>query len=322
MMNSLSVIASILSESDEEEWWGIDFDGTLSTYDKWRGPGHVGEPIQRSIEFVKELLGKDIAVKIFTARVANPEDAEEAREAINEFCRTHFGRIFPITNEKDPMMIGLLDDKLDMRRVEQNTGVMLSVAPAHADRWLHEVFKRPKGSVSVPNPSDNKEWSGGFMKWRDIDQKSHSYGHGDDTIAAMNQVVYGKPPLRTGGLNGCSVFAGRFVDGSYFLGHFDPIETHFDAWVPLLIRGKGQSAREIPYCPAETLIVLCLSNKESGIRNTIQKWSSRNDIFRMNLKSLEIFTYEMREAENDINHGINVVFDGEKLHTEWQPKPW
>jgi hypothetical protein len=120
-VTNLSIIRKLL-ESDNEEWWGIDFDGTLATYDKWRGPGHVGKPVEKSIEFVKGLLSSGKKIKIFTARVANPNEEDEAREAIRSFCKKHFGKTFPITNEKDPHMVGLLDDKLDMRRVKQNTG--------------------------------------------------------------------------------------------------------------------------------------------------------------------------------------------------------
>ena len=119
------MIRKLLESSASEEWWGIDFDGTLATYDDWKGPGHVGDPIQKSIEFVKGLLKDGKKVKIFTARVANPEEEDEAREAIRKFCKEHFGRTFPITNEKDPHMIGLLDDKLDMKRVKQNTGELI-----------------------------------------------------------------------------------------------------------------------------------------------------------------------------------------------------
>jgi len=125
IIESIKVIDLLLSESDNEEWFGIDFDGTLATYDEWRGPGHVGKPIQKSINFVKGLLKSGRKVKIFTARVSNPDEEDEAREAIRDFCRKHFGKTFPITNEKDPQMIGLLDDKLDMKKVKQNTGEII-----------------------------------------------------------------------------------------------------------------------------------------------------------------------------------------------------
>jgi hypothetical protein len=126
--STISMIGSLLSEADqhnEKAWWGIDFDGTLSTYDEWRGPSHIGDPIEKTIDFVKSLLKSGERIKIFTARVSNPDEEDEAREAIRGFCKEHFGRTFPITNEKDPNMIGLVDDKLDMRRVKQNTGEFL-----------------------------------------------------------------------------------------------------------------------------------------------------------------------------------------------------
>lgn len=100
----------------------MDFDGTLSTYDKWRGPDHVGSPVAKVIERVKELLKDGVKVKVFTARVADQEQAREATKAIQDFCRQHIGQALEVTNEKDPGMIGLIDDKLEMIRVKQNVG--------------------------------------------------------------------------------------------------------------------------------------------------------------------------------------------------------
>ena len=110
------------------------------------------------------------------------------------------------------------------------------------------------------------------------------------------------------------------MDGTYFLGHFDPIETHYGQWINLLIRGKGQGKRSAPYTPAETLRVLCLKNKKQGIEATIAKW---NKDFApnhyMQMKSIEITTYD---GHPDTTFGLSVMFDGDKLHTKLEPKPW
>lgn len=125
----------------KEGWIGVDFDGTLSYYDRWRGAGHVGAPIGPMVERVREWLAKGYEVRIFTARIwpfvgvlqptdAMPvpdgrraQDSFDAACAIAEFCIAQFGRVLPITNVKDYDMIELWDDRAV--HVVQNTGRQL-----------------------------------------------------------------------------------------------------------------------------------------------------------------------------------------------------
>lgn len=116
--------ASMLESEGDDSWHGVDFDGTLAHYDKWRGPSHVGEPIRRTVAYVKDLLRKGEKVKVFTAR-ANGEGAEEAVAAIKDWCRKHIGKELPVTCEKDQNMVSLRDDKLDLQKVEMNTGRLI-----------------------------------------------------------------------------------------------------------------------------------------------------------------------------------------------------
>jgi hypothetical protein len=98
-------------------WIGVDFDGTISTYDHWRGIDHVGEPIMPMIRRVRDWLDQGIEVRIFTARCAGPEDC---KPAIEKFCLEHIGEVLQITNVKDFGLIELWDDRAV--RVEYNTG--------------------------------------------------------------------------------------------------------------------------------------------------------------------------------------------------------
>ncbi|QWY82984.1 hypothetical protein [Rhizobium phage RHph_X66] len=98
-------------------WYGVDFDGTLATYDTWKGIDHVGEPIWPMINRVKTWLAAGKEVRIFTARCAGPEDC---KPAIEKFCLEHIGQVLPITNIKDFGLIELWDDRAV--RVEENTG--------------------------------------------------------------------------------------------------------------------------------------------------------------------------------------------------------
>ena len=107
-------------------WIGVDLDGTLATYDGWKGPGHIGEPVPLMVERVKQWLSEGKDVRIFTARVshdgteASKLDADKAWAAIVKWCHTHLGQSLRITNIKDYAMIELWDDRAV--QVVPNTG--------------------------------------------------------------------------------------------------------------------------------------------------------------------------------------------------------
>lgn len=103
-------------------WIGVDLDGTLAEYDKWRGVDHIGEPVPAMLNRVREWLAAGKRVKIFTARVAARDVAELkiARETITAWCKRHIGYALEVTNVKDMGMIELWDDRCV--QVEINTG--------------------------------------------------------------------------------------------------------------------------------------------------------------------------------------------------------
>lgn len=124
-------------------WIGVDFDGTLATYDRWRGPEHTGQPILPMVHRVRRWIGLGSEVRIFTARVwpiaymgAEPvtnvevlpfggpssrlTEATQAAHAVRIWCLEQFGVILPITCVKDMGMIELWDDRAV--QVIANTG--------------------------------------------------------------------------------------------------------------------------------------------------------------------------------------------------------
>lgn len=114
------------SSNYNKKWIGVDLDGTLAEYDKWMGPEHIGEPIEKMKQRVESWINEGKNVKILTARVANAHGEREAKE-----CRKHirnwlvevFGEIgeeIEITCEKDQDMDQLWDDRAIS--VEKNTG--------------------------------------------------------------------------------------------------------------------------------------------------------------------------------------------------------
>lgn len=91
-------------------WTGVDFDGTLVESLATYNPMGIGKPIKAMCDKVKELLAAGKTVKIFTARVAD-DPKGKAKDLIEQFCKEHFGKVLPVTNEKDPGMVALYDDR-------------------------------------------------------------------------------------------------------------------------------------------------------------------------------------------------------------------
>jgi len=108
-------------EASDEEWIGVDLDGTLAKYDGWKGPDVIGAPIQKMVDRVKRYIGRGKKIKIFTARVAGDNDGV-ARRAIKKWCREHLGMELQITCIKDQHCREIWDDIA--KKVYKNTGNM------------------------------------------------------------------------------------------------------------------------------------------------------------------------------------------------------
>lgn len=122
-------------------WIGVDFDGTLSYYDDWKGAGYLGEPIPAMVARVRGWLARGTVVKIVTARASHdgtPERmalANTSKILIQNWCQRHIGQELEVTCSKDFNMITLWDDRCV--QVVTNTGqpvlplneVMAAVTP-------------------------------------------------------------------------------------------------------------------------------------------------------------------------------------------------
>ena len=107
---------------------GVDFDGTLATYDGWMGAGNLGEPITVMVDRVKRWFAQGDEIVIVTAR-AHPglgEDAQVAITAIKNWCVEVFGCNIEVTCMKDYRMVEIWDDR--SVRVEENTGLVSNQA--------------------------------------------------------------------------------------------------------------------------------------------------------------------------------------------------
>lgn len=99
-----------------EPWIGVDLDGTLAFYDKWRGIDHIGTPIEPMRQRVLQWLAEGKHVRILTARVG-PQRADVAHTIadithhIEQWCVQHLGQVLPVTCQKDYNMLELWDDR-------------------------------------------------------------------------------------------------------------------------------------------------------------------------------------------------------------------
>jgi len=111
----------------EEGWIGVDWDGTFVHYDGWKGIGVYGEPIELMRRRVLDWLAAGKEVKIMTARVGGPDEADNEAErlAIQDYCRKHLGQALEVTCKKDFLMEELYDDRAVT--VEKNTGKIITI---------------------------------------------------------------------------------------------------------------------------------------------------------------------------------------------------
>jgi hypothetical protein len=97
-------------------WIAVDLDGTLAYYDGWKGHTHIGAPIPRMLERVKDWIKKRQTVKIFTARAADPI----AIPYIRLWLEQNGLPDLEITATKDFQCIEIWDDRAV--QVVKNTG--------------------------------------------------------------------------------------------------------------------------------------------------------------------------------------------------------
>ena len=116
-------------------WIGVDLDGTLAEYNGWVSPTHIGKPVPKMLERVKQWLAEGRTVKILTARVSHDGtpfremEASAAFDAITTWLHEHVGYQYniPITNQKDYAMVELWDDRCV--QVIPNTGERVDGKP-------------------------------------------------------------------------------------------------------------------------------------------------------------------------------------------------
>lgn len=87
---------------------GVDLDGTLAEYHGWQGIEHIGDPVSKMLERVKQWIENGQEVRIITARA---ENGSKAIKYIEEWLEKNGIGGLEITNEKTMDMIVLYDDR-------------------------------------------------------------------------------------------------------------------------------------------------------------------------------------------------------------------
>jgi len=107
-------------------WIGFDLDKTLAVYDEFKGEDHIGAPIPKTVELVKQYLAQGTIVKIFTARASepNPTKLVRALAAIAKWSQEVFGTSLPVTCIKDYGCVRIYDDRAV--QIQENTGELMT----------------------------------------------------------------------------------------------------------------------------------------------------------------------------------------------------
>ncbi len=135
-------------KEEHEHWHGFDLDGTMAKDDGWKGREYIGPPIKKIIEKIQKLQDAGKKVKVLTARAFD----KKAIKPIQDWMKNNNIPLLEITNEKDPGMIDLHDDRAV--QVRKNTGNLVkSISETYYLDWdkMEKSMRAPKGViVKVP----------------------------------------------------------------------------------------------------------------------------------------------------------------------------
>ncbi len=149
-VNAAKWAAKVIAKSERvwESWIGCDFDGTLVQPSASYDGTAIGRPIPKMVAKVKAAIAAGKKVRIFTARVADDPKGLVA-DAIKVWTREHIGQELLVTNEKDPGLVEIWDDRAvnpdDIAKA--GSGVMIAF-------MLDDVTAK---SLAVPGGEDPKD---------------------------------------------------------------------------------------------------------------------------------------------------------------------
>ncbi len=101
----------------------VDLDGTLAHYDGWKGIGHIGCVVPEVANAMERAQKEGAEVWIFTARVSDPADAEEAGKYVHEWLVKNNFQFEGITAIKHKFFTEFWDDRAI--QVIRNSGLFV-----------------------------------------------------------------------------------------------------------------------------------------------------------------------------------------------------
>ena len=234
-------------KKDWGEWIGVDLDGTLAKETEKFDPLKIGEPVPAMVEKIKAAIEDGVEVKIFTARLADEKLRDQIKEKIKEYTKEHIGKELESTNEKDPGMRELWDDRA--KRVIKDEGKFAAKSPSAASQYLRE-----------------DEWKPGETAWFEYhctesddsaDAKLWYHSHQKVTVVGREQADGWDWPgstMRERGEAGAPrAYKVRFKDGYEWTAGEDELMTSRKGFYrpdpPK--QGKYAALKEIPYHPTK-----------------------------------------------------------------------
>ena len=117
-------------------WVGVDADKTLFEYNSGSFRVDIfGKPIPQMVARIRMHIEDGDEVRLFTARVADPDWESRGKKAWEQISQYLFGTVLEATNIKDYEMVLLYDDKAV--QIIPNTGelaIEVAVRKAYGDR--------------------------------------------------------------------------------------------------------------------------------------------------------------------------------------------
>lgn len=129
---------------DFEGWVGFDLDGTLAESEDDFDPNSVGKPIKSMVELAQGLMNEGVKVKIVTARAADRSKIH----VVEDWAAENFVGDVEVTNEKDPGMRCLFDDRVV--QVAKNKGLPIK----EREKYLEELKKEADWKMEDQTFSD------------------------------------------------------------------------------------------------------------------------------------------------------------------------
>jgi hypothetical protein len=157
-------------------WNGVDLDGTLAESVEPFDSKKIGDPVPAMVTKVKNWVAKGKTVKIFTARAAE----KSSIPMIQAWCRMHGLPEMEVTNQKDPGMRELWDDRAVA--VVKNKGVKKSYMEAGS--FTHEGLTYDMPQVLSSIQSDElQDFNVSDLAWM-LEQDTSWQGDPDRVAAA------------------------------------------------------------------------------------------------------------------------------------------